>query len=716
MSGNLYLDWPILSLSIFNTILLLWLGLTVLLNAERRHWGVYLVGGGFLLGWTVFLSHTILIGSGESIFTLSLEMWWRYSWIPEVLLPFGWYVAMLWYGGYWDDPDSSLHRRHAKWLWLTGLLTSIVGLYMAIDNPAAKLWNAIRQAEYAASMNSDMRWLVMGFPVVLLLCLVLSMDVLRHPGPSTRVMGALARRRAQPWLLTAGGMLLAASLFVGAAIGLVLTLLSTSFEYTDFLQTLAWVDLITLVLVTMAILAAGQAVVSYEIFTGRTLPRRGLSRYWQRALALASGYSVLTALALVLEIRPVFSLVLATLIMAVFYALLGWRLYTERDLHFRSLRPFVGGQQLYETLVNPNRPPVALDIHTAFVSLCRDVLEAQSAYLIPTGSMAPLVGPPMVYPGGRGAKPPVIQELMPELRSPQTLVVSLESGKYGDARWAAPLWSERGLIGVLLVGERVERGLYTQEEMEIARTVGERLIDLKASVEMSQRLMSLQRQRIATNQVLDQQTRRVVHDEVLPQLHAAMLALSEGQDQAGDSRAGMQMLAEVHRRLSDLLREMPVTSSPQVARLGLLPALESVIENEFRSAFDQVSVQIGEEARRRSAELPIVTAEVVYYAAREAIRNAAQHARADGEGSQDPIDLTLTVFWEEGLSITIEDNGCGIEHELSEPSKDGHGLALHGTLMAVLGGSLSVESVPGSFTRVSLYLPQSAVPGLGQQI
>jgi two-component sensor histidine kinase len=712
VSGYLYLDWPILTLSIFNTIILLWLGLIVLLNAERRHWGVYLVGGGFILGWTVFLSHTILIGSSESIFSLNLELWWRFSWIPEVLLPFGWYVAMLWYGGYWDDPDSSLHRRHTPWLWFTGALTLVVGLYLALENPAAELWRSISQSQYMTTANNDFRWLVLGYPVVLLLCLVLSMEVLRHPGPSTRVMGALARRRARPWLLTAGSILLVASLFVGSAIGLVLVQLSNLFDYQEFLQTLAWVDLVTLLLVTLAILAAGQAVVSYEIFTGRTLPRRGLSRYWQRALALAAGYSLLTALALELEIRPVFSLMLATLIMTVFYALLGWRLYAERDLHFRSLRPFVSGQKLYETLINLDRSPGTLDIQTAFISLCSDVLEAQSAYLIPTGSMAPLVGPPMSYPLSRDSRIPVIQGLLPELQSPQTLVVSLEPDRYGDARWAAPLWSERGLIGVLLVGERVQGGLYTQEEMEIARTVGERLIDLKASAEVSQRLMALQRQRIATNQVLDQQTRRVVHDEVLPQLHAAMLALSEGQGEEGTNQVGMQMLTEVHLRLSDLLREIPVTSSPQVARLGLLTALEEAIESEFKPAFNEVRINIDQEARARAEELPAMTAEVVYYAAREAVRNAAQHARSDGQAGEELIDLTVSARWDDGLMITIEDNGCGIEHELSDSSQDGHGLALHGTLMAVLGGSLSVESVPSSFTRIILHLPQSATPKL----
>ena len=40
-----------------------------------------------------------------------------------------------------------------------------------------------------------------------------------------------------------------------------------------------------------------------------------------------------------------------------------------------------------------------------------------------------------------------------------------------------PLWNERGLIGVLLLGEKCDASLYIQVEMEIARAGGERLID-----------------------------------------------------------------------------------------------------------------------------------------------------------------------------------------------------------------------------------------------
>ena len=50
MSIDPILLWAVRSLSFFNTIALLWLGLAVLLNAERRPPGTWLAGGGLKAG------------------------------------------------------------------------------------------------------------------------------------------------------------------------------------------------------------------------------------------------------------------------------------------------------------------------------------------------------------------------------------------------------------------------------------------------------------------------------------------------------------------------------------------------------------------------------------------------------------------------------------------------------------------------------------------
>jgi hypothetical protein len=61
VTGYFLTDWAIFAVSLFNASLLLWLGLTVILNAERRTMGVWVLGGGMLLGAAFFISHTAIL-------------------------------------------------------------------------------------------------------------------------------------------------------------------------------------------------------------------------------------------------------------------------------------------------------------------------------------------------------------------------------------------------------------------------------------------------------------------------------------------------------------------------------------------------------------------------------------------------------------------------------------------------------------------------------
>jgi signal transduction histidine kinase len=61
-----------------------------------------------------------------------------------------------------------------------------------------------------------------------------------------------------------------------------------------------------------------------------------------------------------------------------------------------------------------------------------------------------------------------------------------------------------------------------------------------------------------------------------------------------------------------------------------------------------------------------------------------------------------------GLEILIEDDGVGLGVEDGVNEGGGQGLALHSTMMAVVGGSLAAESLADAYTRVSLILPREA--------
>ena len=164
----------------------------------------------------------------------------------------------------------------------------------------------------------------------------------------------------------------------------------------------------------------------------------------------------------------------------------------------------------------------------------------------------------------------------------------------------------------------------------------------------------------------------------------------------------MEILSEVHAEISRLLRSMPRPSVPAIETYGLVGALNDLVEEEFSTTFDEVRWQIAPKEEEEISRLPQLQAEVTYYAAREVIRNAARHGRQGKE--ERPLTLAISLQGDEGFALVIEDDGVGLTPDLEPAEKRGQGLALHSTMMAVVGGSLTVESEPGEFTRVILRL------------
>ena len=81
------------------------------------------------------------------------------------------------------------------------------------------------------------------------------------------------------------------------------------------------------------------------------------------------------------------------------------------------------------------------------------------------------------------------------------------------------------------------------------------------------------------------------------------------------------------------------------------------------------------------------------------------------------------LSWSRRLARIFEDDGAGLPNGIASdgeqagraglngkavdgrPRAGGQGLALHSTMMAIIGGTLSVESAPAQYTRVILALP-----------
>jgi signal transduction histidine kinase len=246
------------------------------------------------------------------------------------------------------------------------------------------------------------------------------------------------------------------------------------------------------------------------------------------------------------------------------------------------------------------------------------------------------------------------------------------------------------------------------------------LLDVLAGAEMSRMVMGLLRRRIAEVKVLGGQRRRILHDEVLPQLHTAILQLeglasgAEVPSQA-ETRATVETLTGIHRQLSALIRAIPTAAPHHLARHGLVAALRNLVQDDFGGDFEEVTWQADPEAVAAAGDIPLFMGEAIFYAVQEAIRNAARHGR--GDDPKRTLHLNVSVKWQEGLCIAIQDNGIGLSVPDSlaneHPSGSGSGLRFHSAMLAVIGANLEVESQKEQGTRVTISLPQATLSATG---
>ena len=112
-------------------------------------------------------------------------------------------------------------------------------------------------------------------------------------------------------------------------------------------------------------------------------------------------------------------------------------------------------------------------------------------------------------------------------------------------------------------------------------------------------------------------------------------------------------------------------------------------------------------------KLPSLNAEVLFGAAREAVRNAARHARGDDD--RRPLRLQISATADSELRLVIEDDGVGFHLPLPPTSGAGQGMTLHSTLMAIIGGAWKTDSQPDKYTRVTLTVPTAATVSYSSQ-
>jgi signal transduction histidine kinase len=270
------------------------------------------------------------------------------------------------------------------------------------------------------------------------------------------------------------------------------------------------------------------------------------------------------------------------------------------------------------------------------------------------------------------------------LRSPE-LVETLERlGAVSTV--ASPIMVEGRHWGAVLVSSTTELPRDTEDRLE---KFTELVASAVANVESRSALAASRRRIVAASDETRRQIERDLHDGTQQRLVALGLAIRATEASLPPDRSDLRAeLASVADGLTDALDDLQEISRgihPAVlAKGGLAPALRSLAHRST------IPVNVDITADTRPAE-PIEVA--AYYAASEALANAAKHSQASR------IDVTLAER-DGRLLLSVRDDGVGG----ADPDR-GSGLVGLGDRVEALGGSIGVASPQGGGTEITVELP-----------
>ncbi len=489
--------------------------------------------------------------------------------------------------------------------------------------------------------------------------------------------------------------------------------------------------------VAIVILLIGYSVVRHGVLIERPLARRGFFEQWRGIVIVATLVALLIAWLIAMTHSSLGGLLLITSLATGAYALFTWSSYTAHDRYISMLGPFVRstGQRHW---LNTDLYKTEQDLEYLFFHLCHDVLIVQFAYLsILTGNvrrsfsynwpteLAPNTwmhsgntGEIAAYREAPGRKLDADAHVKPARR------VRVLVNEQPAIVWILPIYNERGLVANLYLGPREDGGAFTAEDMDLAQACGQRILDTLGDHEAMQAVANLLRRQVIDVKLLGAQQRRVLHDEILPQMHLALLQLEMLRSMSPPESAAEQslssqethkqivdeainMISATHRRLAAMMRATAPGAPHRLERDGLINAIQSMLEQDFQNAFDEITWDISEETAISIDEcISPAIAELVLAAVQEALRNAARHAR--GSDVHRHLHLTLQATWDptaQCFELIVADNGVGIVSAASPTTGTGGGLLTHSALLAIAGGSLTITSAPGEGVTIKIILP-----------
>ena len=270
----------------------------------------------------------------------------------------------------------------------------------------------------------------------------------------------------------------------------------------------------------------------------------------------------------------------------------------------------------------------------------------------------------------------------------------------------APIRIEEKIIGVVAFGRSAANHFTAEHVQWTEAIVGQAAIAIKNAWLFEQlragreRLQTLSRRLVEIQETERRFISRELHDQAGQTLTSLMLglgALEQSADQPQDVRTRVTELKRLVDSVLEDLHRLAVNLRPaSLDHLGLIPALGQLIRSFSQSSTLQIrfkAVGICEDDR-----LPQDVETTLYRIAQESLTNVVRHAAAQCADIVLERRGNLT-------RILIEDDGRGFDTEQTQRRLGLLGMAERAEMM---GGRLTVESIPGRGTTLVVEVPDAS--------
>jgi signal transduction histidine kinase len=287
----------------------------------------------------------------------------------------------------------------------------------------------------------------------------------------------------------------------------------------------------------------------------------------------------------------------------------------------------------------------------------------------------------------------------PEVDQDEARRMGIRTGLY------VPLVARGRAIGIVAVHDKLGReARFSDEDLRLAEIFAARAA---VAVDLSERVArDTVRRVIEAQEVERRRLARELHDETGQALTSILLGLkgiraARSDEEAEHVEAELREL--VVQALQDV-RSLAVELRPSALDdFGLVAAAERLAETFSERSGIAAAVEPNLGAER----LPVETETVLYRLVQEALTNVVKHAAATR------VSIVLTRR-DGGVSAIVEDDGRGFTPQ--EVRGDALGLVGMRERLALVGGTLAVESTPGQGTSLVAFVPLPDPAGAGTSL